>query len=386
MEGVCRLRTSLCLQYKPHHIAAGAIFLAAKFLKVKLPNDGEVVWWQAFEVTPAQLEDISNQMLELYEQNGPSPGLRGNEPGGRSGVINQNLGISQAYAGAAPISGCSQVTERSLPGGADISEDSQQFLNPVSNSRGREKFDGGANLQKLSKIKHSDVNMLGTSQGYERNEQTGSRRAVESKEYSDNSGDETRVKFGCPDIEGKQSWASLDDVNKDKVKAALEKRRRSRGEGMDPRPTKPKVDLIDEDDLIRELESGVEAAAQAEKAKQERKENWARSLYRVEQEGIELRKEHRDEGENRGKRKKSNLESFPEKKRSRSSDFVPMQGEQERSLAKISYDHAQEGKLPFSNPHEQVSRLNDKWSGSPMLNQIEKGGSPAKWRDYGGRD
>lgn len=380
------LRTSLCLQYKPHHIAAGAIFLAAKFLKVKLPNDGEVVWWQAFEVTPAQLEDISNQMLELYEQNGPSPGLRGNEPGGRSGVINQNLGISQAYAGAAPISGCSQVTERSLPGGADISEDSQQFLNPVSNSRGREKFDGGANLQKLSKIKHSDVNVLGTSQGYERNEQTGSRRAVESKEYSDNSGDETRVKFGCPDIEGKQSWASLDDVNKDKVKAALEKRRRSRGEGMDPRPSKPKVDLIDEDDLIRELESGVEAAAQAEKAKQERKENWARSLYRVEQEGIELRKEHRDEGENRGKRKKSNLESFPEKKRSRSSDFVPMQGEQERSLANISYDHAEEGKLPFSNPYEQVSRLDDKWSGSPMLNQIEKGGSPAKWRDYGGRD
>ena len=37
----CRLRTSLCLQFKPHHIAAGAIFLAAKFLKVKLPSDGE---------------------------------------------------------------------------------------------------------------------------------------------------------------------------------------------------------------------------------------------------------------------------------------------------------------------------------------------------------
>ncbi|KAL0417435.1 UNVERIFIED_CONTAM: Cyclin-T1-3 [Sesamum radiatum] len=35
------LRTSLCLQFKPHHIAAAAIFLAAKFLKVKLPSDGE---------------------------------------------------------------------------------------------------------------------------------------------------------------------------------------------------------------------------------------------------------------------------------------------------------------------------------------------------------
>jgi len=51
-----RLRTSLCLQFKPHHIAAGAIFLAAKFLKVKLPSDGEKVWWQEFDVTPRQLE------------------------------------------------------------------------------------------------------------------------------------------------------------------------------------------------------------------------------------------------------------------------------------------------------------------------------------------
>jgi hypothetical protein len=44
------------LQFKPHHIAAGAIFLAAKFLKVKLPSEGEKVWWQEFDVTPRQLE------------------------------------------------------------------------------------------------------------------------------------------------------------------------------------------------------------------------------------------------------------------------------------------------------------------------------------------
>nr|GFC55775.1 hypothetical protein [Tanacetum cinerariifolium] len=52
------LRTSLCLQFKPHHIAAGAIFLAAKFLKVDLQSgsDGEKVWWQEFNVTPRHLE------------------------------------------------------------------------------------------------------------------------------------------------------------------------------------------------------------------------------------------------------------------------------------------------------------------------------------------
>lgn len=55
---MCRLRTSLCLQFKPHHIAAGAIFLAGKFLKVKLPSDGDKVWWQEFDVTPRQLEGL----------------------------------------------------------------------------------------------------------------------------------------------------------------------------------------------------------------------------------------------------------------------------------------------------------------------------------------
>nr|GEW75534.1 hypothetical protein [Tanacetum cinerariifolium] len=69
------LRTSLCLQFKPHHIAAGAIFLAAKFLKVDLQSgsDGEKVWWQEFNVTPRHLEEVSNQMLELYEQNRMPP-------------------------------------------------------------------------------------------------------------------------------------------------------------------------------------------------------------------------------------------------------------------------------------------------------------------------
>lgn len=78
------LRTSLCLQFKPQYIAAGALFLAAKFIKVKLPSDGEKVWWQEFDVTPRQLEEVSNQMLELYEQNRPAQPSHGIEANGSS--------------------------------------------------------------------------------------------------------------------------------------------------------------------------------------------------------------------------------------------------------------------------------------------------------------
>ncbi|XP_024368413.1 cyclin-T1-3 isoform X3 [Physcomitrium patens] len=89
------LRTSLCLQFKPHHIAAGAIFLAAKFLKVNLPEEGDKVWWQGFDVTPRQLEEVSNQMLELYEQN---------RTNGATGPLANELSPSELDRGHAPVS------------------------------------------------------------------------------------------------------------------------------------------------------------------------------------------------------------------------------------------------------------------------------------------
>ncbi|AQK45340.1 Cyclin-T1-5 [Zea mays] len=144
------LRTSLCLQFKPHHIAAGAIFLAAKFLKVKLPSDGEKVWWQEFDVTPWQLEGWS-----LDAKIPPNDA--------RDGTANSNEGPN------------------------------------VSSSM----------------------------------------------------------------------MDAMKKVNKDKVKAALEKRRKSKGDFS------RKVDVMDDDDLIeRELEHGVELAAEDEKVKQERKQSW----------------------------------------------------------------------------------------------------------------
>ncbi|XP_024989857.1 cyclin-T1-3-like isoform X2 [Cynara cardunculus var. scolymus] len=62
------LRTSLCLQHKPHYIAAGSLFLAAKVKKVKLPTAKGKAWWMEFDVSPKQLEDVIQQMMSLWEQ------------------------------------------------------------------------------------------------------------------------------------------------------------------------------------------------------------------------------------------------------------------------------------------------------------------------------
>ncbi|KAJ0025792.1 hypothetical protein Pint_09008 [Pistacia integerrima] len=62
------LCTTLCLQYKPHYIAAGSMFLAAKFQKVKLPAQKGKCWWLEFDISPKQLEEVIRQMLKLLEQ------------------------------------------------------------------------------------------------------------------------------------------------------------------------------------------------------------------------------------------------------------------------------------------------------------------------------
>ncbi|KAJ6431396.1 hypothetical protein OIU84_018809 [Salix udensis] len=57
------LRSSLWLQFKPHHIAAGAAYLAAKFLNFDLAFYQNIL--QEFETTPAILQDVSQQLMEL---------------------------------------------------------------------------------------------------------------------------------------------------------------------------------------------------------------------------------------------------------------------------------------------------------------------------------
>lgn len=63
------LRTTLCLQYKPHYIAAGSLYLANKFRNVKLPSEKGKVWWMQFEVSPKQLEEVIQQMLGMLDKN-----------------------------------------------------------------------------------------------------------------------------------------------------------------------------------------------------------------------------------------------------------------------------------------------------------------------------
>ncbi|CAN6269062.1 unnamed protein product [Urochloa humidicola] len=238
------LRTSLCLQFKPHHIAAGAIFLAAKFLKVKLPSDGEKVWWQEFDVTPRQLEEVSNQMLELYEQNrvAPPPSQGNDTEGSSASVANQR----------AP---------GKVPGAADEPPAHEHHQAPRQWSQQNMSGHHGHDHPHPEKqrVPHSEVR------------------------------DDTANSNEAPNVSSSMMDA-MKKINKDKVKAALEKRRKSKGD------VSRKVDVMDDDDLIeRELEHGVELAAEDEKIKQERRQSWPHPSHREDDQNAS--RDNTEEGE-----------------------------------------------------------------------------------------
>ncbi|CAA0833796.1 Cyclin-T1-5 [Striga hermonthica] len=239
------LRTSLCLQFKPHHIAAGAIFLAAKFLKVKLPHDGEKVWWQEFDVTPRQLEEVSNQMLELYEQN--------KVPQSQAGEAEGSAGASERP----PSKNDDHVPTHSSSHGGSTSKQSSLKPGQPKAVPGQNGPPKPAQARNESQINSTTTPPAGKEETTDVNEETTERR--ESSRISNNNPVERKDKF-----QGKTS--SPQDANKkldrEKLKAAYERRKAS---GDITR----KADPVDE--LERELED-VEVPTD----KQEKKSNWSK--------------------------------------------------------------------------------------------------------------
>ncbi|KAK1395232.1 CYCLIN domain-containing protein [Heracleum sosnowskyi] len=58
------LRSSLWLQFKPHQIAAGAAYLAAKSMNMDLTSSQHL--WQEFQTPPSILKDVVQQLTELF--------------------------------------------------------------------------------------------------------------------------------------------------------------------------------------------------------------------------------------------------------------------------------------------------------------------------------
>ncbi|GFY86116.1 cyclin family protein [Actinidia rufa] len=123
------LRTTLCLQYKPHYIAAGSIFLAAKLQKVKLPTEKGKVWWMQFDVSPKQLEEVVQQMRVLLEKN-----QKQSLPPMHKKVTESKSAVAKAMASASQLAIASGSTVSQFMSHGDTVDAGQGVKSTTSNS------------------------------------------------------------------------------------------------------------------------------------------------------------------------------------------------------------------------------------------------------------
>ncbi|XP_057534897.1 cyclin-T1-3-like isoform X1 [Amaranthus tricolor] len=293
------LRTSLCLQFKPHHIAAGAIFLAAKFLKVKLPSDGDKVWWQEFDVTPRQLEEVSNQMLELYEQNRAPPnqvseaegsvaGSAANRPTSRTSTEEQVPNSNSSHAGVATKPGTLKP-----PSSQQLPDHSNKQSVPPRGSHNRINDYGNSDHKAHGELRAVEPSVYQENPVEGQNMKNGPEwNSSEDSKEKTNVGNrakegDSKDKYHGNNVESKEVGQTqspseiIEKIDTNKLKELREKRRKSRADVV------RKKDSMDEyDPIMKELEEGVElAAAESEKMKQEKKQNWTQPSTRLDNDG-----------------------------------------------------------------------------------------------------
>lgn len=61
------MRTNLCVRFPPATIATACIYLAVRTLNIALPESPRP-WWELFDATFSELEEIGRTILWLYKQ------------------------------------------------------------------------------------------------------------------------------------------------------------------------------------------------------------------------------------------------------------------------------------------------------------------------------
>ncbi|KAF9587372.1 hypothetical protein IFM89_001472 [Coptis chinensis] len=249
-------------------------------------------------------------MLELYEQN-RVPASQGSEVEGsaaggaslrataKTSVSNEESVLANGYAQAEgtptvkPGASSTSVTRPSSDqvyadnqGGSHKNTQNRSYdygSTEIRSSNSEHKPDGESERQRPEQdplVHHrenegetSNRSRFGSERLHEEDQEKGIGKS-EIKEAGEWKNENTSYKTSSTLRRSPQD--AIKKLDKDKVKAALEKRRKSRGD------VAQKTDLMDEDGLIeRELENGIELAAENEKNKHERKQSWTNTSNRA---------------------------------------------------------------------------------------------------------
>ncbi|XP_054812111.1 cyclin-T1-3-like isoform X3 [Prosopis cineraria] len=242
-----------------------------------------------------QTLEVSNQMLELYEQNRvpPSNDIEGATGSGTANRAAAKVPASNDENAATNNNSHTGATslklETSKPGASKtvFGSSGNHVGLPVSN-HGRSTDYGGREMkhradessgnhhlecetlphkENLQEAQHKSRSQSGNGEEQESSvERSEMKEAAElNAKHANRDPDHRDSTFGQPPQE------AIKKIDRDRVKAALEKRRKTSGH------ITKKTEVMDDDDLIeRELEDGIELAAQSEKNKQDRSQIWSK--------------------------------------------------------------------------------------------------------------
>ena len=248
-------------------------------------------------------------MLELYEQNRvpPSSDVEGSAASGvthrapvKATTSNEEhlTNNNHSQAGSARLGAsrpalsrpASELSHSDHHGGLPRTTESRSndFGNTEMKSGSDHKVDGEFRDNNHSEPEHlphhetadegQNISRLGSEGAAEEDQQNNVGRS-ETREAG-----ELKDKHHGRNLENRQSTLGrspevMKKLDRDKLKAALEKRRKSVGD------VTRKTDVMDDDDLIeRELEDGIELAAGNEKNKRDRRQSWSKPSSRPEHE------------------------------------------------------------------------------------------------------
>lgn len=256
------------------------------------------------------LAEVSNQMLELYEQNRVPPSAN-NEAEGSTvcDVTNQATSkASSAKEEPAVTNSHSQAgAATSRPGMSKSTSHADNRSGPARtlHAQGNEYASGdnknassdhNADSESKDKLDH-EMDDAGEAQTSSQN----TAHVKEDQERNVASSEGGKLKHFVQNLENRDGTVGqspqdvIKKIDKDKFKAAIEKRKKAGAN------VARKTDFLDEDDLIeRELEAGIELAAESDKNKKDkRQQNRSKSSDRLEQDETN-HETHQEERETQG--------------------------------------------------------------------------------------
>jgi hypothetical protein len=191
--------------------------------------------------------EVSNQMLELYEQNKSGTGSRLSDPTSSAGLNNQLRGLAPAQAttdvppanGHCPLPATVKTQSeevKAISTFVDVHATQGEFTEAQSSlEEGEDMAESKVDLVEMKSTDATVQTLVSVTKV-----EPGERRTTEAKMESVD--------------DSKPAWGSLEEVNTDKVKAAMEKRRRSRGGTINAHPTFDKVEPSNEEVQSTDIE------------------------------------------------------------------------------------------------------------------------------------